>query len=88
MDLPVRETVTEFADLVSADPQWVREEFDALIAASFSHPPATPLPPAPPAAPHGGRRQPPRGPDRYRLPACLTARFRRHGNRRQRSPPP
>jgi hypothetical protein len=38
-----------FTDLVAADPDWVREEFDALIGANFNEPPEPPSPPAPPA---------------------------------------
>ena len=47
MDLATRVADTAFADLICADPQWLREEFGALIAATFSRPPAPP-PPAPP----------------------------------------
>src|SRR4051794_352276 len=34
-----------FAELVLADPEWVRAEFDALVAANFG-PPPRPVPPA------------------------------------------
>ena len=87
MDLATRETGTEFADLMCADPQWLREEFDALIAASFGRPPAPP-PPAPPRVPP--RRVPwhsPSGPRAGHLPARRTVRGSGNGCRRQRSPP-
>ena len=37
MDLATRDADTAFAELICADAQWLREEFDALISASFSH---------------------------------------------------
>lgn len=86
MDLLTGETVTAFADLVFADPQWLRDEFDALVAASFGRPPAVP-PTAPPPSPRRRRRHPPAGRGHDRLPALRTCRFREHGHR-QRSPPP
>jgi hypothetical protein len=52
MALSAHEVDTAFADLMCADPQWLAEEFDALIAASFGEPPSAP-PPAPPCVPHG-----------------------------------
>ncbi|KDN22958.1 hypothetical protein [Amycolatopsis rifamycinica] len=42
-----------FAELVLADPAWVRAEFDAIVAANFGPPP----PPAPAA--RRGRPRPP-----------------------------
>jgi hypothetical protein len=39
MDHATRDADTAFAELIRADAQWLREEFDALIAASFSQPP-------------------------------------------------
>ncbi len=50
MTLATREADAAFADLICADPQWLRAEFDALISASFGEPPAPP-PPAPPRVP-------------------------------------
>jgi len=50
MALSAREAGAAFADVVYADQQWVDAEFDALISASFSGPPAPP-PPAPPRGP-------------------------------------
>lgn len=86
MDLATREVRTEFADLMCADEQWLREEFDALISASFSRPPS------PPSAPPGTspRREPwypPSGPRVCLLPAGATIRRVKNGHRRQRSPP-
>ena len=40
MALSTREADAAFADVVYADQQWVDAEFDALISASFSEPPA------------------------------------------------
>ena len=39
-----------FVELVSSDPDLTRTEFDALIGACWSEPPAPPGPPAPSAA--------------------------------------
>ena len=85
MDLLTRETVTAFAELVYADSQWLRDEFDALVAASFGRPPAAP-PTAPPPSPRRRRRHPPAGRGHDRLPALPAPWFREHGHR-QRSPP-
>jgi hypothetical protein len=41
---------SEFADVICADPEWLRAEFDALMASAFGEPPAPP-PPAPPRLP-------------------------------------
>ncbi len=87
MALAAREADAAFADVILADPQWLREEFDALIASSFGRPPAVP-PPAPPGFP---RRGPSRWPARQAsggLPAARNRWFREHTQRRQRSPPP
>jgi hypothetical protein len=87
MNLATRATDTAFAELICADAQWLREEFDALIAASFGQPPAAP-PPAPPRVPP--RRRPP-VPPRWRqprpIPPATTGRVTVPGQRRQRSPP-
>jgi hypothetical protein len=85
MGLLTSETATAFADIVCADSQWVRDEFDALIAASFGRPPMVP-PPAPPAIPRRPRRYRPAGRGRHRIPALRARWFREHGHR-QRSPP-
>jgi hypothetical protein len=87
MDLATREADTAFAEMICADAQWLREEFDALISASFGQPPAA-QPPAPP------RVQPPRGhtgpPSQHwprpRVPAA-TFPVATPAQRRQRSPP-
>jgi hypothetical protein len=87
MALAIPEADTAFAELICADAQWLREEFDALISASFSQPPAAP-PPAPPRVP------PPAGPARppgqHRLqcrPPAARSAAATPGHRRQRSPP-
>jgi hypothetical protein len=61
MDLATYETATAFADLICADPESLRDEFDALVSASFGQPPSPP-PPAPPQVPpdDGDRRAPSR----------------------------
>src|SRR5690606_4617318 len=81
-------TDREFAALVLADDRWLRNEFEALIAASFGGPPAWPGPPAPPRTPSAGR------PWRYSSsPHARAARRARAAGgtdrslRRQRSPP-
>ncbi len=71
----------EFAEVVYADDEWVRTEFDAIVAANFA-----PVPPSRPLRPTPDRR--PRRPT-LRLPATrgrrtLTAR---RVNARERSPP-
>ena len=87
MDLATRDANASFAELICADAQWLREEFDALIAASFSQPPAAP-PPAPPRVrPPHGRAGPP-GCHRLRPEApASTSPLTPPGQRRQRSPP-
>jgi hypothetical protein len=45
-----------FTDLITSDPDLVREEFDTLIGANFDEPPeppASPAPPVPPGPPAG-----------------------------------
>jgi hypothetical protein len=87
MDLATRDADAAFAELICADAQWLREEFDALIAASFSQPPAAP-PPAPPRVrPPGGRTGPPSGRRPRPGPPALTPPVTTPGQRRQRSPP-
>ncbi|TDE38704.1 hypothetical protein [Actinomadura sp. 6K520] len=80
----------EFAELICADEQWLRDEFDALVAASFGGPPTRPGPPAPPWTPPAGR------PWRYLpfsfpAPPAVRRAARPAGSglpmRRQRSPP-
>jgi len=88
MDLATREADRAFAELICADAQWLREEFDALIAASFRQPPAAP-PPAPPRVPPSPGRTGPPGQRRLRVrfPAAPST-IATPGHRRQRSPPP
>jgi len=86
MTVRTREAGAAFADVVYADQQWVDAEFDALISASFSRPPAPP-PPAPPRVPpRPGNPFPPSRPPAAGLvglprPSVGPARGR------QRSPP-
>jgi hypothetical protein len=76
-----------FAELICADDQWLREEFDALIAANYQ-PPGLP-PPAPPRVPPLPPRHQGPAPSPVICPApqvlCAHAGA---GQRRQRSPPP
>jgi len=87
MDLVTRDADAMFAELICADAQWLREEFDALIAASFRQPPAAP-PPAPPRVPP---RRPHSGPPGQHRPRpytpAMTVSVTAPGQRRQRSPP-
>jgi len=87
-ELTTHEAEARFAELICADPQWLRAEFSALVSASFGAPPAWPRPPAPPRVPP---RRPATGravrPRRDTRPAQLTSRIRPAGLRRQRSPP-
>jgi hypothetical protein len=87
MALPAREAATAFADVVCADQQRVDAEFDALISASFSEPPAPP-PPAPPRVPPPPGIPPP--PSRLPAPApadATTSPATGPAPGRQRSPP-
>ena len=74
-----------FTDLVTGDPDWVRDEFDALIGANWDEPPEPPEPPAPSTdrpEPHPSRPGNPKT-----TPARTTDQI--HADRRatQRSPP-
>jgi hypothetical protein len=87
MELADPEADTAFAELICADAQWLREEFDALISASFSQPPAAP-PPAPPRVPPSPGPAGP--PSQHRLRPRLQAVcsvVAMPGHHRQRSPP-
>src|SRR5439155_23754943 len=90
--MTTHEAGAKFAELICADPQWLDQEFSALMAATFSAPPALPRPPAPPTVPPDGySHRPPSGqparPGHIRLPPVRVApRCRRPGQ--QRSPPP
>ena len=86
MYLATRAAHAAFADLAYADREWLAAEFDALISASFSEPPAPPraAPPQVPPRPGTPRRpyaQVVPGPD---LGAFATIGL---GYHRQRSPP-
>jgi len=87
MDLATRDADAVFAELICADAQWLHEEFDALIAASFRQPPAAP-PPAPPRVPPHRRHPgpPAKGRPRLLLPAVIIF-VTAPSLRRQRSPP-
>jgi hypothetical protein len=87
MSLSIREADVSFADLICADPQWLDAEFDALISASFSEPPAPPRPAPPRIPPRPGF---PRRPPSWRPPsgpAAVIASPTEPGHGRQRSPP-
>jgi hypothetical protein len=86
MALGTREADAAFADLICADPQWLDAEFDALIAASFSEPPAAP-PPAPPRVPPRPGIPCPPSPRPSSGSAAATCPAIRPAHGRQRSPP-
>jgi hypothetical protein len=87
MELATREADTAFADVICADPQSVRDEFDALVSASFGQPPAPP-PPAPPRVPPpGGNWRPPSRPRPGPVPAAAASSHAAPGRHPQRSPP-
>jgi hypothetical protein len=87
MDLATRDADAMFAELICADVQWLREEFDALIAASFRQPPAAP-PPAPPRVPPRRPHSGPPGQHRPQpCPPAMAVSVTAPGQRRQRSPP-
>jgi hypothetical protein len=83
-----RQAGAQFADLICADEQWLREEFDALIAANYQ--PPSPPRPAPPRTPPLPPRRPAEatwlaaGPGRSKAVSSHPG----GGLRRQRSPPP
>src|SRR5690348_16139838 len=84
MYLATRDADAMFAELICADAQWLREEFDALIAASFRQPPAAP-PPAPPQVPPRRRHPGPPGQGRPRScprPPPAPSPLRASGRRR------
>ena len=86
MGLSTRETGESFADLICADPQWLDAEFDALISASFSEPPAPPRPAPPRVPPRPGY---PCQPSRRPAPGLVTVTppVTRPDLSRERSPP-
>ncbi len=86
MTLTTREAGAAFTDVVYADQQWVDAEFDALISASFSEPPAPP-PPAPPRVPPRPGTPPPPSRRTAQCPAALPWPAAGPDHGRQRSPP-
>lgn len=84
MTLSTREADAVFADIVSADQQWVDAEFDALISASFSEPPAPPA--LPRVSPRPGNPCPPSRQPRAGLAGTSFSVTGPHYSR-QRSPP-
>ncbi len=86
MDLATRDAGLTLADMICHDPQWLAVEFDELVAANFSEPPA-PRPPAPPRVPPSPGTPPPPSPGPEPVPAAVTVPARRPGHGRQRSPP-
>jgi hypothetical protein len=87
--MTTHEAGDKFAELICADPQWLDEEFSALMAANFTAPPAWPRPPAPPTFPPAGRpftARPARHSGRIGL-ARMGAAPPWRGPGRQRSPP-
>jgi hypothetical protein len=87
MTLAAREADAAFADLICGDPQWLRAEFDALISASFSGPPAPPLPAPTRVPPRPGSTPPPSRQRAPGPPATASRDATRPGRGRQRSPP-
>ena len=87
-ELTTREADATFAELICADPQWLRAEFDALMPAGFGAPPAWPRPLAPPQVPPGHTPANPSPPPRHDTRPAPAIRATRRGHRRQRSPPP
>jgi hypothetical protein len=86
MTVSTREADVAFADVICADQQWVDAEFDALISASFSEPPAPP-PPAPPRVPPRPGIPPPSSRRPPPAQAAMTSPATGPGRGRQRSPP-
>ena len=87
-DLTTHEVGARFAELICADDEWLRAEFDALVLAGFGAPPGWPRLPAPPRVPPPG---PPVGtltrPVKVAGPGPAGIARTLRGCRRQRSPP-
>lgn len=87
-DLTTQEVGASFAELICADEEWLRAEFDALVLAGFGAPPGWPRLPAPPRVPPPG---PPVGtpirPVKVAGPGPAGIARTLRGCRRQRSPP-
>lgn len=87
-DLSTQDVGARFAELICADDEWLRAEFDALVLAGFGAPPAWPRLPAPPWA------RPPAGPSAFgarpgqvAAPGPESTGRAPRWWRRQRSPP-
>lgn len=81
-----RQVGATFAELICADEQWLRQEFDALIAANYQ--PPGPPPPAPSRTPPlPPRRQAPAPPLVSGPGPQFVSTHPGGGLRRQRSPP-
>ena len=74
-----------FSELVTSDPDWVRDEFDELIGANWTEPPEPPAPPAPSADRPEPHRSRPGG--RKIEPARTTDQIPADRSATQRSPP-
>jgi hypothetical protein len=76
-----------FTDLVTSDPDLVRDEFDALVGANWNEPPESPPPPAPATGP--SQAPPPRSRpgDRETGPSGTTGDVAPNPVTKQRSPP-
>lgn len=87
-DADLRRLDTEFLDLVLADEDLLRAEFDAIIQATWSPPPASP-PASPSRCDRPGRRgaPQPRSQPRNEIEAAGGLESRRSPRARQRSPP-
>jgi hypothetical protein len=86
-DVELDRVEADFAELICGDEEWVRAEFDAIVAAEWGTPP-----PAPPPAPPGRDDRPPAwpGPDAPEPVSCrlaAAALVRKPGRHPQRSPP-
>jgi hypothetical protein len=88
--LATRELDAKFGELICADTQWLRSEFNALMSAAFGVPPAWPGRPAPPhVPPPAGRARESRAPLAPRATQVPGGYIRsRQAGPVQRSPPP
>jgi hypothetical protein len=88
MDPATYEAETAFADMICADPEWLRDEFDALVSASFGQPPAPPPAAPPQVPPDDGDQRPSSRSQPGPIPGAITFARGARERRRQRSPPP
>ncbi|GAA3820688.1 MULTISPECIES: hypothetical protein [Pseudonocardiaceae] len=91
---PLEVGPARFADLICAEPAWVRAEFDAIVAANFGSSATRPLPPhdrppgpAPTRRHRGDEASSRRDPLSHAVSGDLARTARRVGAR-ERSPPP